>query len=357
MVARKVRWTADAFAEPGIAGAASHPISARTLSRAQRRVKRVLPGLSSARGPRARLLTLSLCQSDNALMARLTTSDMALRALLMLSQRRAGLRTADVARALRSSYTGAEKALAILLEDGVAARRDRRFVVDDSPRAQAAIAFALAFLSPSDSLAAIGSGNPSVEFCGTDATGALIVIRRFAETTDEAALRGSVEALESTRTDLRVELVHKDDLRETLLTDLSPRTRASKMAVLVGSVDVSFPDRTRHGDFDAPPLGHLNRAIATPSQRRIKAFARAHHLRRILAFGSATRADFRPDSDLDLLVETADGRAVGLRETVELIAEAERLFGRDVDLVTAPVRTRAFAERIAKDGVVLYESS
>ena len=73
--------------------------------------------------------------------------------------------------------------------------------------------------------------------------------------------------------------------------------------------------------------------------------AREYGLRRILAFGSSTRADFRPDSDIDLLVEPASGRHLSLTQRVSLNADVDELFGRDVDLLVAPVRRSSLAER------------
>ncbi len=126
------------------------------------------------------------------------------------------------------------------------------------------------------------------------------------------------------------------------------------MRVLAGSVDRSFPDRTRHGDETARPLRRLHDGVAAPSERRLRDLARRHGLRRLVAFGSATRADFRPDSDLDLLVEPLPGRRFGLRERAALVADAETLFGRDVDLVAAAEVRPPLAERIAREAVVLH---
>jgi len=39
------------------------------------------------------------------------------------------------------------------------------------------------------------------------------------------------------------------------------------------------------------------------------------------------------------------------------VADAERLFDRDVDLVTTPLRRPSLAERVKRDGVVLYEAT
>ena len=167
----------------------------------------------------------------------------------------------------------------------------------------------------------------------------------------------AVATLQQVQPDTRVDFMRKEDVREQLLSDLRPRRRAAGMRVLAGSVDRTFPDRTRHGDFEARPLGRLNEAVAAPSSRRLRELAREYRLSRILAFGSATRADFRPDSDIDLLVEPVPGRKLGLNERVGLMADAERLFGRDVDVLMAPVRRASLAQRISRDGVVLYDAA
>lgn len=54
---------------------------------------------------------------------------------------------------------------------------------------------------------------------------------------------------------------------------------------------------------------------------------------RIGFFGSVVRGEDRPDSDIDLLVEFASGKAT-FRNFMELAYFLEDLFGRKVDLVT-----------------------
>ena len=289
--------------------------------------------------------------------SRLIASDNALRTLLLLSQRGDRMRASEVADALEISYTGAVKALDILVDDGLARPADRRYSLADSPRAREAIRFSLAFLPLDIGLAALARGNDAVEFAGIDDSGALIVFRRFADAAAEARLREAAATLRELLPGTKLAFAAKEDVRETLLTDLGARRRAMAMHILTGAVDRTFPDRTRHGDFESPPLGRLNEAIEVPSGRRLRALAREYGLRRILVFGSATRADFRPDSDVDLFVEPVPGRRLGLDERVSLIADAERLFGRDIDLLTAPVRRAALAERISRDGVVVYDAA
>jgi uncharacterized protein len=288
---------------------------------------------------------------------RLIASEHALRALLLLSQRGRSLRASEVAKALGISYSGAEKALGILVADGLVDRLDRGYESVDTLRVREAIRFACAFLAPEAALAALVRGNEGVEFAGLDDCGVLVVLRRFAEPASEVRLREAAASLQQLSPGVEIELVTKERLREQLLDDLSPRRRAAGMRVLKGDIDRTFPDRSRHGDLDAEPLGRLHEGIRAPSGRMLRALAREYGLRRILAFGSATRADLRPDSDLDLLVELASGRHLSLTQRVGLNADADRLFGRDVDLLVAPVHRPSLAERIDRDGVVLYDAA
>ena len=291
------------------------------------------------------------------LVTRLIASEHALRALLLLSQHGSAWRASEIAEALDISYTGAEKALDILVVDGLAERAERGYVAGGSLRTQEAIRFAYAFLPVDAALAAVTRGNEVVEFAGVDNRGALIVLRRFAEQAREGRLREAVALLQPFLPSLNIEFITKEDLRAQLLDDLSPRRRAAEMRVLKGDIDRSFPDRTRHGDLDSRPLGRLNDRVRAPSGRRLRVLAREYGLRRILAFGSSTRADFRPDSDIDLLVEPASGRHLSLTQRVSLNADVDELFGRDVDLLVAPVRRSSLAERIDRDGVTLYDAT
>lgn len=62
-------------------------------------------------------------------------------------------------------------------------------------------------------------------------------------------------------------------------------------------------------------------------------FCRRHHIRSLALFGSVLRADFRPDSDVDVLVEFETGHTPGLA-FFEMETELSNLLGRKVDLNT-----------------------
>ena len=50
-------------------------------------------------------------------------------------------------------------------------------------------------------------------------------------------------------------------------------------------------------------------------------------------FGSVLSDDFRPDSDIDVLVSFMEDAGWGLFDFVDMIDELKTIFGRNVDLV------------------------
>jgi predicted nucleotidyltransferase len=62
-------------------------------------------------------------------------------------------------------------------------------------------------------------------------------------------------------------------------------------------------------------------------------FCRRWKIVELSLFGSALREDFRPDSDVDLLVTFETGVSWGIDDFLAMKEELERLFGRAVDLV------------------------
>jgi len=61
--------------------------------------------------------------------------------------------------------------------------------------------------------------------------------------------------------------------------------------------------------------------VKLPNQK-IAAFCRRHHIRKLAVFGSVLREDFRPDSDLDVLVEFETGHTPGLIRLAGMIEPA-----------------------------------
>jgi predicted nucleotidyltransferase len=68
-------------------------------------------------------------------------------------------------------------------------------------------------------------------------------------------------------------------------------------------------------------------------KEKIAAFCRRNHIRELALFGSALRSDFRPDSDVDILVEFEPGQKLGLMELVAMENELSEILGRKADMV------------------------
>jgi predicted nucleotidyltransferase len=66
---------------------------------------------------------------------------------------------------------------------------------------------------------------------------------------------------------------------------------------------------------------------------QIAAFCQKWKITELAVFGSVLRNDFRPDSDVDVLVNFADDAHWSLYDWVDMQAELKGVLGRDVDLV------------------------
>jgi hypothetical protein len=89
-------------------------------------------------------------------------------------------------------------------------------------------------------------------------------------------------------------------------------------------------------------------------RERVADFCRRHQVRRLALFGSVIRDDFRPDSDVDVLVEFAPEARAGLFEMARMEAEVEELIGRKVDLRTPAELSRYFRDEVVAGAEVQY---
>ena len=67
--------------------------------------------------------------------------------------------------------------------------------------------------------------------------------------------------------------------------------------------------------------------------KKIAEFCKRWTINEFSLFGSVLREDFRPDSDIDVLVSIDPDAQVGLFEIAQMQIELENLFKRPVDLV------------------------
>ena len=96
------------------------------------------------------------------------------------------------------------------------------------------------------------------------------------------------------------------------------------------------------------------RARIAPDTERIATFCRRHHIRRLSFFGSVLRDDFRPDSDVDVLVEFEPDHTASLLGMAGLELELTELLGRQVDLRTPAELSRYFRDEVMQTSEVQY---
>ena len=68
-------------------------------------------------------------------------------------------------------------------------------------------------------------------------------------------------------------------------------------------------------------------------QDRLTSFCHKWQIKELSLFGSVLRNDFRPDSDVDVLVVFQPGIKHQIEAWIEMIDELEAMFGREIDLV------------------------
>ena len=92
----------------------------------------------------------------------------------------------------------------------------------------------------------------------------------------------------------------------------------------------------------------MNKHIVLPKEQ-IADFCRRWRIEELSIFGSALREDFRPDSDVDVLVRFSPEASWGLFDLMRMEEELKAIFGREVDLVerSAVERSRNYVRRKA----------
>lgn len=112
-------------------------------------------------------------------------------------------------------------------------------------------------------------------------------------------------------------------------------------------------------DTSTPPpeaRRRLLRSRVAADEKRLAELCRRYHVRRLAFFGSVLRHDFRPESDLDVLVEFAPNRTPGLK-FFALQEELSDLFGRTVDLNTAGDLSRYFRDEVLAEAEYVYDAA
>jgi predicted nucleotidyltransferase len=100
--------------------------------------------------------------------------------------------------------------------------------------------------------------------------------------------------------------------------------------------------------------------IESIPQTDIARFCQRWEIREFSLFGSALRADFKPESDIDVLISFSETANWSLFDHVQMRLDLESIFKRKVDLVTRRAleqsQNQLLRERILKTAKVVFAS-
>lgn len=91
------------------------------------------------------------------------------------------------------------------------------------------------------------------------------------------------------------------------------------------------------------------------SQADILKVVEKYNIKELSVFGSSIRNDFKPDSDIDLLIEFSDSSQISLFDLLDIQEYFEKLTKRPVDVVEpAGLKNPYRRESILKSREILY---
>ena len=96
--------------------------------------------------------------------------------------------------------------------------------------------------------------------------------------------------------------------------------------------------------------------VSNITKEQIADFCEKNQIRKFAFYGSVLRDDFRPESDIDVLVELEPNHTIGLFEIAQMeIDLLELMGGRKVDLRTLQDLSRYFRDKVVAEALVQYE--
>lgn len=262
----------------------------------------------------------------------------------------------QVAAALDAHDSSVRQALLRLVRDGVAAVVHGRYAATRSERTALELDRTRYGVGHEELLRITTRINPAVELAAFDPRSATLhlLLDPAADPAALVRLRESIaraggvtmrEHPERSRVGTTVEDV---EVRRAL------RAQLAAARLLKGDLDKALPLREPRVPRRATPLGRVHPTLTRPSRRAKQRLARTYGLDELSLFGSATRRDFRPDSDVDALVHFKAGSVPTLGSYAALAQDLSRLVGRQVDVVDASSVDDVFISNIERDRVTLY---
>ncbi len=99
---------------------------------------------------------------------------------------------------------------------------------------------------------------------------------------------------------------------------------------------------------------HPSRIRVRVPQKELKEFCQQYQIERLALFGSVLREDFRPESDVDVLVLFSPEARIGLLTLARMRRELSGLFNRRVDLVPMDGLKPVIREHVLSDIEEIY---
>ena len=89
-------------------------------------------------------------------------------------------------------------------------------------------------------------------------------------------------------------------------------------------------------------------------KEKLADFCRRYRIRKLSFFGSVLRKDFKPNSDVDVLVEFEPDTKAGLFTFARIERELSQLLGRKADLNTEGFLSQYYKEEVLREAEVQY---
>jgi len=104
---------------------------------------------------------------------------------------------------------------------------------------------------------------------------------------------------------------------------------------------------------DKKGSGEARMARIIIDREKISDFCRRHHIRKLALFGSVLREDFKPESDVDVLVEFEEGHIPGLA-FFSMERELSEILHHKVDLNTPQFLSPYFRDHVLAEAEAQY---
>jgi uncharacterized protein len=132
-------------------------------------------------------------------------------------------------------------------------------------------------------------------------------------------------------------------------------TKSQAEAVGPDGVRTHLAARIRRDHTESTEHQTLSALPVTIPKELLKEFCERNHIRKLSLFGSVLTPRFRPNSDLDILVEFDPGHVPGLITLAGMEIELSEKLGRKVDLRTAEDLSHYFRAAVVSSALPQYE--